>query len=268
MFTVNLKYAIAVNLARSLPWACLKTSGIYLNKAASKRYSKSVAPSPEPYTTISLDGTTNENCQYKVTGNPVENELVREGKLGGVFLDTNILGCLVERETQTQWVNNLLANATRLATCESAVVEYLAGPVVVLDLNYKVVIDRLTKKGVTILPGACASSDSPAFMCQVLKQSYQRLHAAAMKSQNLEVRAHKLRGSGNMWGHSLKKTLHDLMLASEAHRQGLAFLSHDANFGRHFGITLTEMGITTYLIPESWTMEELESQARSFKGEK
>ncbi|KAF3174052.1 hypothetical protein TWF225_005734 [Orbilia oligospora] len=154
MFTVNLKYAIA-----------------------------SVAPSPEPYTTISLDGTTNENCQYKVPGNPVENELVREGKLGGVFLDTNILGCLVERETQTQWVNNLLANATRLATCESAVVEYLASPVVVLDLNYKVVIDRLTKKGVTILPGACASSDSAAFMCQVLKQSYQRLHAAAMKSQ-------------------------------------------------------------------------------------
>ncbi|KAK6502443.1 hypothetical protein TWF506_003025 [Arthrobotrys conoides] len=207
-----------------------------------------------------MEGTINNNCQYKVTGNPVKNELVQEGKLGGVFLDTNMIGCLVEHETQTQWVNKLLVNATSLATCESAVVEYLASPVIILDLNYKIVIDRLTKKGVTVLPGPCASSDSAAITYQVLKQSYQRLYKSAMKPQDLEVRARKLQKSGSIWRNALKKSFYDLTLACEAHHQGLSFLSHDATFGEHFGTTLSEMGITTYLIPETWAKEELESQ--------
>ncbi|KAK6356025.1 hypothetical protein TWF718_000398 [Orbilia javanica] len=128
--------------------------------------------------------------------------------------------------------------------------------------DYKVIINRLAKKGVIVLPRACASSDSSALAYQVLRQSYQRLYVVAMKAQSLEVRARKLQGSNETWRATLQKSSHDLMLACEAHRQGYSFLSHDAKFGKQLEIALTKMGITTYLIPNSWTdyKEELKSQ--------
>ncbi|KAF3915559.1 hypothetical protein ABW21_db0205444 [Orbilia brochopaga] len=57
--------------------------------------------------------------------------------------------------------------------------------------------------------------------------------------------------TGKDWSGVLKESHVNVGLASESHARGLAFITNDGVFQKHFGSALNKYGVTTYLITQA-----------------
>ncbi|KAK6337956.1 hypothetical protein TWF696_001429 [Orbilia brochopaga] len=107
------------------------------------------------------------------------------------------------------------------------------------------------KRGILVIDGVSTTRESAGLESRVLrsqfktvvrKQSMQGAAKAAKKRETTELN----------WEGMLQKSKHDVTLACEGHTDGLAFVTGDIKFYRHFKVGLDMAGVTTYLVLPEW----------------
>ncbi|KAF3231503.1 hypothetical protein TWF192_000945 [Orbilia oligospora] len=193
---------------------------------------------------------------YQTTGEAVKWQDFAKGDLGGrgVFLDTNILPLILEgdRVHIKRWLEDVQSRGSEVATCHFNLIEYLSSSWSIRQGQEPgKVISELQKRSVRILPGLSSTRASMKLACSTI--SAQLLHTLdACKTLSPEKREDKSDGTLGDWGGILKSSRDDVILACEAHKHGLAFLTADKKMYKQFGFALNKNGITTYMVTAAW----------------
>ncbi|KAK6329742.1 hypothetical protein TWF696_003607 [Orbilia brochopaga] len=188
--------------------------------------------------------------QSSTTGEPVRWAQFAQGKPRGkgALLDTNVLTIVLESSKLDSWLRNA-AGRSKIATCQLNVLEHISSSKVIKLKEHGDVVAELEAKGVDVIDGPCASSESTSLGCRALRKEFERREIA---------------GAVVGWRGMLQKIRADLTFVCEGHSKGFAFITTDEKFQKDFAHSLRQEGMARSFTPPTVAAANADQQVEAY----